>query len=287
MTIATSDEFINSMGNNSSRIIFDKASVANWVQGNYYSMWRATGQPGQGALPGTVGAAASAVCTNATVGAVGFTQQTSPATSYLGILETVQPTAAVTFELHDRLVHRNGLSGTDITAQAVDIDMDLLLATSNLDARKGDANYSDIQWWLEWYGDTGGTSVTATVNVTYNDNTTANLTGQVLGVTVRASRLFPLNSLIPDTAAGKYIMRVNTVQLSATTGGAGGTLGFGVTATRYRASVFMPIGNARFTANYADLGLPEIHNSSCLFAILIAGTTSSGIVKATGKIIHG
>jgi hypothetical protein len=49
----------------------------------------------------------------------------------------------------------------------------------------------------------------------------------------------------------------------------------------------MPIGNARYTATYADLGLPEIHNSSCLFAMAIAGTTSSGIVKATGKIIHG
>lgn len=280
MTIATSDEFINSMGNNSSRIIFDKASVANWVQGNYYSMWRATGQPGQGVLP-----TAAAVPTNATVGAVGFTQQTAPATSYLGIFEAVQPTAAVTFELHDRLAHMGSLSGTTTPgSQAVDIDLDLILGTSNLSARKGDANYSDVQWWLEWYADTGGTASNATVNVTYNDNSSGNLSVVAVGGTVRASRMIPLNSLIPTGDSGKFIMRVNTVTLSASTGTAGN---FGVTATRYRASIFMPIGNARYTATYADLGLPEIHNSSCLFAILIAGTTSSGIVKATGKIIHG
>ena len=282
MTIANADQLINSMGNNSSRIIIDKANLTNWAVGNYYSLWRATGQPGQGAVPGL-----AAVCSNSLVGSLQFTQQTAPATSYLGIFEAVQPNASVTLELHDRLAHNGGLSGTVTTAQAVDIDLDLVLGTSNLDARKGDANYSDVQWWLEWYADTGATSVTATVNVTYNDNTTANLTGQVLGVTVRATRMFPLNSLIPTADSGKYIMRVNTVQLSATTGAAGTPNGFGVTATRYRAAVFMPVSNARFTANWADLGLPEIHNSSCLFGIVIANAVTSGVIKGTGKIIHG
>jgi hypothetical protein len=279
MTITTSDQFINALGNNSSRIIIDKASLANWAQGNYYSLWRATGQPGQGATPTT-----PAVCDNTLVGAIQFTQQTSPMTSYLAILECVQPTAAVTFELHDRLMHDGPLVGNSTASQPVDLDMDLSLGTSNLSARKGDANYSDVQWWLEWYADTGGTASNATVNVTYNDNSSGNLTTVAVGGTVRATRMIALNSLIPSGDSGKYIMRVNTIQLSASTGTAGN---FGVTATRYRAAVFMPIGNARFTGTYADLGLPEIPNSSCLFAILIAGTTSSGIVKATGKIIHG
>jgi hypothetical protein len=279
MAITTTDQFIDAMGNNSSRIIIDKASVANWVQGNYYSMWRATGQPGQGAIPG-----AAAVANNSLVGSIQFTQQTSPATSYLGILEAVQPTAVVTFELHDRLAHNGGLSGALTTSQAVDIDLDLVLSSSNLNARKGDANYSDVQWWLEWYTDTGGTTSNATVNVTYHDNSSGNLTALTLGTTVRASRMFALNSLIPTADSGKFIMRVNTLTLSANTLVAGS---FGVTATRYRAGIFMPVGNARITATWADLGLPEIHNSSCLFPVLIAGTTSSGIVKATGKIVHG
>jgi hypothetical protein len=280
MTITTSDQFINAMGNNSSRIIIDKANLTNWAVGNYYSLWRATGQPGQGAVP----TATAAVCSNTLVGSIGFTPQTPPATSYLGILEAVQPNAAVTLEMHDRLGHMGALSGANTTTQGVVLQLDTLGATSNLSARKGDANYSDVQWWLEWYTDTGGTASNATINVTYNDNSSGNLSVVAVGGTVRATRMIALNSLIPSADSGKYIMRINNIILSASTGTAGS---FGVTATRYRASVFMPVGNARYTATYADLGLPEIFNSSCLFAVAIAGATTSGVFKATGKIIHG
>jgi hypothetical protein len=285
MTIANADELINSMGNNSSRLILDKnnsstLTAAAWVAGNYYSLWKLTGQPGAGATPTT-----AAVCSNSLVGSFQFAQQTSPATSYLGIFEAVQPNAAVTLEIHDRLAHNGGLSGTNNGgAQAVDIDLDLVLGTSNLSARKGDANYSDVQWWLEWYVATGGTGVNATVNVTYNDSTSCNLTAFALGTSVQNTRMIALNPYIPSADSGKYIMRVNTVTLSGTTGTQGN---FGVTATRYRASVFMPIANARFTSNWADLGLPEIYNSSCLFCVAIAGATTSGIVKGTGKVVHG
>lgn len=281
MTIANADQLINSMGNNSSRIIIDKASLSNWAVGNYYSIWRATGQPGQGAIPG-----AAAVCSNALTGAIQFTQQTAPATSYLGIFEAVQPNASVTLEIHDRLAHMGGLSGTTTPgAQTVAIQLDTSGGTSNLSARKGDANYSDVQWWLEWYAATGATASNATVNVTYNDATSGNLTAIAIGGTaIQATRMIPLNSLIPTADSGKYIMRVNSVTLSASTGTAGS---FGVTATRYRAAVFMPVSNARFTANWADLGLPEIHNSSCLFGVVIANAVTSGVIKGTGKIIHG
>lgn len=277
--ITTRDQLVDSMANNSSRIVIDKASIPNAAAGQFHSLWRATGQPGQGAIPTAV-----AVCTNALLGALQFTQQTSPATSYLGIVEGLESNSAMTLELHDRLVHMGGLSGAVATAQNVLINLGSLLGTDNLDARKGDANYSDVMWWLEWYADTGGTAVTATVNVTYNDGTTGNLTGISLAATRRASQMIPLNGSIPAADAGKYIKGVNTVTLSATSGTAGN---FGVTATRYRAALFMPIANARFTADWAGLGLPEIANSSCLFSVVVCSTTSTGVLRATGKIIHG
>jgi hypothetical protein len=93
-----------------------------------------------------------------------------------------------------------------------------------------------------------------------------------------------LNNFIPAAAAGKYIRGVNNVSLSVTTGTAGN---FGVTATRYRAAMYKPVANARFTQNWADLGLPEIYNSSCLFPVQICSTTTTGAIRATGKIIHG
>ncbi len=279
MTISTRDQLIDAMANNSSRVIIDKASIASQTANSFSSLWRATGQPGQGAIPG-----AAAVCSNADVGSIQFTQQTSPATSYLGILESMCSNAGGTLEIHDRLMHMGGLNGTLTTAQTVGVDINANLATSNLDARKGDANFSDVQWWLEWYTATGATVVTATVAVTYNDGTSGNLTAQSLAATRPASHMIALNSLIPAASSGKYIRDVDSVTLSATTGTAGS---FGITATRYRAAVYMPVLNARFTADWAGLGLPEIANSSCLFGILANATTSTGAVRATGKIIHG
>lgn len=279
MALTTLDGFFNAMGNNSSRIIIDKASIANAAAGQFHSLFRATGQPGQGAIPTT-----AATCDNTLLGALQFTQQTSPATSYLGILEGLCTNTGTTLEIHDRLMHMGGLSGTVTTAQTVNLDLNANLANDNLDARKGDANFSDVQWWLEWYTDTGGTAVTATVAVTYNDGTSGNLTGITLSATRRASFMQPLNGLIPAAAAGKYIRDVDSVTLSATTGTAGN---FGVTATRYRAAIYKPLANARFTADWQGLGLPEIPNESCLFGIQLASTTSTGIVRTTGKIAHG
>ena len=278
MTIQTRDQFISALGNNISRIIIDKASIANAAAGQFHSLWRATGQPGQGTLPTT-----AAVCSNATTGAIGFTQQTAPATSYLALLEGLCANAGTTLEIHDRLVHLGNMSGTVTTAQT-GFDLNTHLATSNIDARKGDANYSDVQWWLEWYTDTGSTAVTATVSALFNDASSANLTAISLAATRRASFMVPLNGLIQAAQAGLFIRGINSVTLSATTGTAGA---FGVTATRYRGMIYKPIANARFSADWQALGLPEIPNSACLFPIQIASTTSTGVVRATGKIIHG
>jgi len=279
MAITTRDQLINAMGNVSSRIIIDKASISNAAAGQFHSLWRATGQPGQAAIPG-----AAAICTNALLGGLAFTQQTLPATSYLAILEGLCTNNATVLEIHDRLMHMGGLSGAVATAQTVSLDVHANVASNNLTARIGDSNYSDVTWWLEWYADTGSTAATATVNVTYNDGTDGNLTGISLAATRRASFMVPLNGLVPAAQSGKFIRDVNTVTLSVTTGTAGS---FGVTATRYRAALYKPLANARFTADWASLGLPSIPNESCLMLIQLAGTTSTGVVRATGKIIHG
>lgn len=279
MTITTRDQLIAALGNNASRFVIDKASIANAVAGTYHSLWRATGQPGQGAIP-----AAAAVCDNALVGAMGFTQQAAPATSYGGWANAVCSNSAVTVEIHDRLMHMGGLNGTLTTAQAVNLDLNANLGNANLAARVGDANFSDVQWWLEWYTDTGATAVTATIAVTYNDGTTGNLTAQSLVATTRAGRLYPLNSLIPAAASGKFIRAINTVTLSATTGTAGS---FGVTASRPRMTLPLPLANKAEVFDWAQLGFPEIANSSCLALIELCSTTTTGTVRGGGKIAHG
>ena len=279
MTINTLDGLVSALGNNSSRLVIDKASIANTAAGQFHSLWRANGQPGQGAIP-----TAAAVCNSALVGCFNFSQQSAPNTSYVGYLEAACSTSAVTLELHDRLMHMGGLSGALTGAQAVNIDLSTNLAASNLAARVGDANYSDVQWFLEWYTDTGATSVTATVNVTYSDGTTGSLTAITLSATRRASFMQSLNGLIPAGAAGKYIRGVNSVTLSATTGTAGS---FGVTATRPRSSLLCPVANMKWSADWAALPISEIPNNSCLFLLMLCSTTSTGTVRGGGKIAHG
>lgn len=179
-------------------------------------------------------------------------------------------------------MHMGGLNGTLTTAQTVNVDLNANLATDNLTNRIGDANYSDVQWWLEWYTATGGTAVTATVAVTFNDGTTANLSAS-LTATRPASFMLPLNGLNAANP-GKFIRAVNTVQLSATTGTAGS---FGVTATRPRTLLSLNVANKTETADWAQLGLPNVPNSSALFMIQLTSTTSTGTVRGGGKLAHG
>lgn len=269
--ITTRDQLIDALGNNSSRLVIDKASLANAVAGQFFSLWTATGVPGAGAAPG-----AAAVPTNATVGAFDFANQTAPATSYLAWLAVQFGNSASNLEIHDRLAAMSGLSGTVTTAQGA-----LSLVTTNPGVdRIGDANYSDVRWWLEVYTALGATGVNATVAVTYNDDTTGNLAAIALGATPRQGRLYPLVSAV----AGKFIKAVNSVTLSATTGTAGN---FGITATRPRTSVSAPLLNKTEMFDWALLGLPEVPNNSCLQMIMLCGTTTTGNVRGQGKIAHG
>lgn len=271
MTISTRDQLIDAMGNNASRLVIDKASLANAVAGQFFSLWTATGIPGAGAAPST-----AAVPTKATTGAMGFNNQTAPATSYLAWLAAQFSNSAANLEMHDRLAHMGGLSGVVTTAQGA-----LSLATSSPGAdRLGDAGYSDVQWWLEVYTALGSTGVNATVNVTYGDDSTGNLAAIALGATPRQGRLYPLVS----ASAGKFIKAVNSVTLSATTGTAGN---FGITATRSRTSISAPLLNKTETFDWAQLGLPEIPNDSCLMMLMLCGTTSTGTVRGQAKIAHG
>lgn len=271
MSITTRDQFIDALGNNSSRLVIDKASLPNAVAGQFFSLWTTSGVPGIGGAPG-----AASVPTKATTGASGFTNQTAPATSYIGWLALQASNNATNLEIHDRLAHMGGLSGIVTTAQGA-----LSLVTSDPGAaRLGDANYSDVQWWLEIYTGLGATGVNATVNVTYDDNSTGNLAVIALGVSPRAGRLYSLISAV----AGRFIKAVNSVTLSATTGTAGN---FGITATRPRTSISMPLANKTEPVDWAQLGFPTIPNDSCLMMLMCCSTTTTGTIRGQGKIAHG
>lgn len=273
----TVDKISDGLANTSSRLVIDKATITGQTAGSYVSAWRATGQPAQGAIPTT-----AAVCNESLAGGFVIPQQTAPVKSYLGFLEAASSNSVMTIELHDRLMHMGGLSGTSAVAQTVNLDLDANLATDDLADRIGDSDYSDVQWWLEWYTATGSTAVTATVNVTYSDGSSGNLSAISLAATRPASHMINLNVYRPAGVTAN-IRDVNTVTLSVTTGTAGN---FGVTATRLRGSVFIPIANAKFSANWADLPISEIPQSACLMIAALTSTTSLGTIRGGGKVMH-
>lgn len=277
MAITTLDQLVDAMGNGASRIIIDKASLANQTAGRYCAMWRSTGQPAQGAIPTT-----PALCTNATTGAIGFAQQTAPATSYIGGIDAIGSNSAQTLEIHDRIAHNGGLVLNVTTAQTI-TGFDLNTLAPDAD-RVGQSDFSDLQWWLEVYADGGATASNATINVTYNDGTTGNLNTQAVGGTVRIGNRFALTPLIPTAQQGKFIRGVNSVTLSASTTVAGN---FGFTCTRPR--LYLPLGLANFSngLDWAGAKLPNIPNGSCLELMVLPSTTSTGTLRGGGKIIHG
>lgn len=249
-------------------ISHNKSGFASQVGGLPTSLWRGTGFPTQGAIPG-----AAAVCNSALAGCFPLPARAGAQERILGYIET-QFATQNSFLVCDRLAHMGGLSGIVTTAQTVNVDVSG--TTDNMAARRGASDYSNVRWFLEWYTATGATAVNATCAVTYSDNSTGNIV-VALTASVAAARLIEIVS-----TNGLGIKSVQSVTLSATTGTAGS---FGVTAMRVLAAPpTAPVGLAA-TYDWAALGAQKIEDSACLFPCLIpVGSTSTGTTVGRLKI---
>lgn len=252
------------------RLMVDKASLASQVAGGRASLWRATGMPGQGAIPG-----AWAICAAGLLGSMTLANAVAPAVNYIAWGWATVQNAGYAPIYADRLGECGGLSGTVTTAQAVNAD--LTVSTSNLPERVGDAGFSDVNWYLEWYGATGTTAVNATCAVTYADGTTGNIVVAIPAST-NVGRMLPI-----ITANGKGIRAITSVTLSGTTGTAGN---FGVTAIRER-TVFETdnVAFKRKNSTWAMLGIPAVFDESCLFPMVETITTTTGSIRGQAKVI--
>jgi hypothetical protein len=271
MAITTRDQLIAALSQ-SRHSLFDKASIANAVAGRFYSLWRATGFPAAGNAP-----VAQQICNAATLGALPYSPFNAPATNYMAWVDVATSLATATLEIHDRLCHQGGLSGVVATAQTTNLPLNL---TGIPAERIGLTDFSQLQWWLEWYTDTGSTGVNVTVNCTFDDDTTGSALVIALSATSRASGLY---QILP--AAGKKgIKAVNSVTLSVTTGTAGN---FGVTCTRYRAGLFTVVANKAEIFDWAALALPDLHIDACLQLIQLCTTTTTGNAKGVCRMVGG
>lgn len=278
MAFANVDQIAAALATNNSPFIIDKGSIANTAAGQIFSLFRATGQPAQGAIPTT-----AAVCTKALAGAIAFTNQTAPAASNFGYFSALNSNnSAMTLIMRDRLAHVGGGNLTLLTAQT-NVAMDLLTLAPPA-ARMGAANYSDVEWYLDVHADGGATASNATVNVTYDNGTTGNLSVIAVGGTLRTGRCIPLMAFIPGAQNGLFIRGINSVTLSASTGTAG-NFGFTARVPKFTMSLnTINIGNER---DWAQLRLASAPNDACLEMLVMCSTTSTGAIRGEGTIIHG
>lgn len=260
MTIASESDLYAALATSQDLRCF-KNSITG-VAGRLMSLWRATGQPGQGAIPG-----AAAVCTKATSGSNNYADAGGGETLYLLNVGGAVNTVASTLTIMDRLVASGGLSGTVATAQTVN--------TPPLTRRTSGARN---RIFLEWYTATSGTAVTVTASYTNQDGTSGKTTGTVsLPATVIAGSMFEL----PLAAGDSGVQSVQTVTLSATTGTAGN---FGVTVAAVLATVPMPLANMGYNYDAQALGLPIVEDGACLQYAITPLSTATGICQAIVRL---
>lgn len=275
MAITTKDQLLNAMGNSSQTFIINKASIASATAMQAMSLWLATGTPAPGVAPTT-----AAVCTKALTGALQFKNPVS-ANSYLSRMMLMSSVTLTDIQVHDRLAHMGGLSGTVTTAQTANVDVSG--SGSNMVNRRGASDYSDVQWWVEIYTAIGTTAQTLTVTYTNAAGTSGQTTTVTIGATTnsqnRASRAIPIIG-----NGGEFIQSIQSVQLAGSTGTAGN---FGVTATRLLTGLPLGVAYGSILADYKDLGFPRVHDDACLFLICFPGSTSTGALYGSAKLVQG
>ncbi len=274
MAISTVDGLVAGFAGLRQKTPIAKIGLANMITSQSGSYWRNSGNPNTGAIP-----AAAASCNSATLGALPYIAPTSGNSTYIARL-MMATTNTQSTEVHDRLAHMGGLSGVvaSPTAQTVGIDINALAGTDNIAQRKGRADFSTIQWWVECYTLLGTTGSTMVINYTNH-----------LGVAGQTNATIPANfrpgAILPITPQpGDFIRSIESVTVAGSTGTAGN---FGITATVQRTEISTPVINNAILYDWAALGLPPVYDSSCLFFIGNATTTSLGSLNGAITLVQG
>lgn len=264
MAILTSDDLYAGLSAAQRRQLV-KASVAA-VAGRTMSLWTSAGFPTAGAAPG---AAAIAIPTSATTGALPFSNPGSGA-SYLAAAIGFSSTVSGTLIVYDRIAHSSALSGTVATAQTV--------GGSAL-TRGGD--HIGTRLFLECYSALGASASNVTCSYTNQAGTSGRTTvSQAMIASLPANTLVPLVLQSGDTG----VQAVASVTLSATTGTAGN---FGVTLMRELARIPVFLANVPTSHDAIALGMPVIPDNACIAFAYVSTTTSTGVVQGLLSIAQG
>jgi hypothetical protein len=265
MSLDTMNKIVTGLASGTILKIY-KASIATLAAGYLISLWRATGEPAQGAIPG-----AAATCNDDLLGS--WPLGDSLTLDFYILRCGIYGATIGTWLVYDRLAHMGGLSGVTTGDQTVGVD----LVTASGQGRCN-SNGSDVEWFAEIYTAIGVTAQTCTVTYVDQNDVTRTITFSLGGAS-------PLNQpsrciqLIPNS--GQTIKSITKVSISTSTGTAGS---WGITARHKLFSLGQMLANIAPPGDFVAIGAPMISDTTCLEICVLCSTTSTGVVQGDMKI---
>lgn len=241
----------------------------------YVSHWLRNGTP-QGTVP-----VSPAVCDATLAGALPLTWPTDGRSMYLAQIHAKSSNAiglGPLMGLHDRLAHVGGLSSSS-AAGVQTVGVDVSGTTSNLAARRGRADFGDVEWWVE-----AATNITGTASITLTYTDAAGGSGKTHSLVLpSAPTLGVVAAILP--ANGDAIQSIQGFEVTS----ASITGTFSIFASRRITSGLPDHASARprdphpySVSGWADLCLPKIEDQACLFGVTgLSGNTPSFTMLCT------
>lgn len=240
------------------------------IGGRMASAWQYDGMPAGGAVP-----TSAAIPDRTTLGALPFSAPGGGREKFL-VSAAIAPQIGGVFLLYDRLFHIGGLSAATTLSQTVQGSP----ATPALTRNTGGAG--NIAWY-EIYTAVGTTAATLTMTYTNQAGTGSRTSTVNIGATGfrEATRI----QRIPLASGDTGIQSVQSVQLSALTGGAGN---FGITIAQPLA--WIPVG-ASGAGGWRDYttglpGIPNIDPNACLALAYLPNAATAPEIWAAATFVE-
>lgn len=258
---------------------FQKATFTGEAAGQWHNLMALAGNPGAVAL-GSPGLNGATVTTTTLGGAWPFINPASGNT-YLASLAVAVGANIIGFRLFDVLWYNTGIVITTTTNQAI--------TSPTWPARcvpasgsTPDTNGGRIQIWLWASAAIGGGAVS---NTTYSYTDESGNSGRSAGLvyswpaTAVAGTMVPFGLQGDDTG----VRSVQGITLGTTY--TSGTVN--MLATRTVAEIYFPTATAGGVYDWADLGLPQIYDSSALYMGALLSGTAAGLVSGSASYTQG
>lgn len=269
MTIATYDQYI---GATKQQLRIVKTAAATTIATVPFTTLDLAGSPGAGSL--AVGNTANGlVPTDATAGFPSINTFGGGAVGYLGSVGYGSSVAS-RLTLFDRVFHVGSVVMTSLATTT-------LASQPSFASRLPDSLYENLELFLEVNAAVSATATTVSVGYTNESGTTGRSTGataSMSGYTTR--RLVPM----PLQAGDKGVQRIDSVTVGGTVATTGSV---NVVVARRLWSGRTRMANDGGFDDINATGLPIVYDTSALWLVVEADSTSSGIPEMSFVVANG